>query len=88
MSEGYLTPEMAAGYLKDVEPRWRSFWFHMHLMAKNLAEFAAGLGQISDDVFVYHVSGQKNDLSRWVSEVVGDSELAHNLASLTIKPRS
>lgn len=62
--------------LKDAEPMWRAFWFHMHLVAKNLREFAVGLGEISDDVFAYHVSGQKNDVSRWVREVVGDAPLA------------
>lgn len=74
-----VSPETARLYLKDVDPMWRAFWFHMHLMAKNLREFADGLGTISDDVFAYHVSGQKNDLARWVQEVVGDSELATTL---------
>ena len=53
----------------------------MHSMAKNLEEFAAGLGEISDEVFVFHVSGQKNDLARWVREVVGDAVLAAELGN-------
>lgn len=77
--------ERARMYLKDVEPLWRAFWFHMHLMAKNLEEFAAGLGQISDDVFAYHVSGQKNDLARWTGEVIGDAELSQRLAAVRSK---
>jgi hypothetical protein len=71
--------ETSKTYLKDVDPLWRAFWFHMHLMAKNLPEFAVGLGQISDEVFAYHVSGQKNDLARWVREVIGDAVLAQVL---------
>lgn len=75
-------------YLKDVTPLWRAFWFHMHLMARNLAEFADGLGTISDDVFAYHVSGQKNDLSRWIREVIGDATLAADLAVVTTKEQA
>ncbi|HSD12787.1 MAG TPA: hypothetical protein VLC10_04475 [Patescibacteria group bacterium] len=85
MSEDFLDREVAEMYLKDAEPLWRAFWFHMHLMAKNLIEFSAGLDTISDEVFAYHVSGQKNDLSRWVQEVVGDAALAHALADVTTK---
>ncbi len=72
-------------YLRDVEPPWRAFWFHMHRMAKNLAEFADGLGTISDEVFEYHVSGQKNDLERWVQEVIGDAVLAERLSAVRTK---
>lgn len=80
-----VSAESARLYLQDADPLWRAFWFHMHLMARNLREFAVGLGEISDEVFAYHVSGQKNDLSRWVQEVVGDSELALALARVKTK---
>ncbi|MEY4723026.1 MAG: hypothetical protein RLZZ324_539 [Candidatus Parcubacteria bacterium] len=81
----YIAPETARTYLQDVEPLWRAYWFHMHLMAKNLREFADGLGVISDDVFDFHVSGQKNDLARWVREVIGDAELAALLDNVRTK---
>lgn len=77
-----ISKEIAREYLRDVQPMWRAFWFHMHLVAKNLEEFAAGLGEISEEVFAYHVSGQKNDLAKWVQEVVGDSALARDLSSV------
>jgi hypothetical protein len=80
-----VSPETARQYLRDVEPLWRAFWFHMHLMAKNLREFAHGLGEIGDDVFAYHVGGQKNDLSRWVREVIGDAMLAAELDQVHTK---
>jgi hypothetical protein len=80
-----VTKETAALYLRDIEPMWKAFWLHMHLVAKNLEEFASGLGQISDDVFAYHVSGQKNDLAKWVQEVVGDAMLAQRLAGVGSK---
>ena len=66
-------------YLKDVDPLWRAFWFHMHLMAKNLKEFGEGIGTVSDEVFAYHCGGEKNDIARWIREVIGDVELAREL---------
>ncbi len=80
-----VSKEDAELFLKDVAPLWRAFWFHMHLMARNIEEFGAGLATISDDVFAYHVSGQKNDLARWVREVIGDAELAKELDGVTTK---
>ncbi len=80
-----VNPDTARLYLKDVDPLWQAFWFHMHLMAKNLVEFAEGLEQISDDVFAYHLGGQKNDLARWVQEVIGDAELALALKNVKSK---
>lgn len=79
MAETAPTEELARHYLRDIEPPWRAFWLHMHLLCRNLEEFAAGLATIDDEVFVYHSSGQKNDLAAWVQEVVGDSELARAL---------
>lgn len=79
MHDDHVDAATAKLYLKDVDPLWRAFWFHMHLMAKNLKEFGEGLGTISDEVFAYHCGGEKNDLSRWVREVIGDVELAREL---------
>ena len=85
MPEEKIGVEVARIYLRDVEPMWKAFWFHMHLVAKNLDEFAAGLEQISDEVFAYHASGQKNDLAAWVQEVIGDSLLARDLEAVDTK---
>ena len=85
MSEERVDRETAELYLKNVEPLWRAFWFHMHLMARNIEEFAAGLDTISDEVFAYHVSGQKNDFSRWIQEVIGDASLARALGTVRTK---
>ncbi len=83
--EDAVSEEMAREYLRDIEPKWKDFWFHMHLVAGNLREFADGLGQINDEVFAYHASGQKNDLAAWVREVVGDSVLARELESVSTR---
>lgn len=77
-----VDPTTAQGFLKDVNPLWRAFWFHMHLMAKNLGEFATGLDEISPDVYDYHVSGHKNEIARWVQEVIGDAELSRALTDV------
>jgi len=77
-----IDPATAQGFLKDVDPLWRAFWFHMHLMARNLAEFAEGLEAIDDAVYDYHVSGHKNEIARWVQEVIGDAELARALTDV------
>lgn len=74
-----VSREIARTYLRDIEPPWKRFWFHMHRVAKNLAEFGEGLAAVDDDAFVYHTAGQKNDISAWVREVVGDSVLADEL---------
>ena len=80
-----VTEETARHYLRDIEPKWKAFWFHMHLMAKNLEEFAEGMKGISDKVFHYHVDGQKNDIAGWVQEIVGDSALARKLKAVATK---
>lgn len=80
-----VNADIARVYLRDIRPMWKAFWFHMHLVAQNLEEFADGLTRITDEVFTYHVSGQKNDLAKWVQEVVGDSYLAQQLAAVGSK---
>jgi pentose-5-phosphate-3-epimerase len=85
MHEDLVNADIARVYLRDIRPLWKAFWFHMHLMAQNLEEFADGLTQITDEVFTYHVSGQKNDLAKWVQEVVGDAVLAQWLTGVTTK---
>jgi len=80
-----LDTENAAYWLREIQPKWKGFWLHMHLVAFSLPEFADALTQITDEVFAYHVSGQKNDFAKWVNEVVGDSELARTLGGVTTK---
>jgi len=85
MSDEKIEADVARIYLRDVEPMWKAFWFHMHLVARNLEEFAAGMGEISDDIFAYHSSGQKNDFAGWIQEVIGDSMLARQLEAVGTK---
>lgn len=73
------SPESARQYLRDVEPMWRAFWLHSHLVAKNLTEFVAGLEAIDEEVYRFHQVSHENAMSSWVQEVVGDSVLAEAL---------
>jgi|GEM_PF-2568925 len=75
------SPEAARHYLRDIEPKWRGFWFHMHLPAMSLREFVAGLDKIDDNVYIYHVKGHDNAMAAWMQEVVGDIVLAEALRS-------
>lgn len=80
-----VSRENAIYYLRAVEPKWKGFWLHMHLVAFGLEEFADGLTDISDEVFAYHFNPPKNDLAKWVREVVGDAELAQDLDGIKSK---
>ncbi|MFN2224210.1 MAG: hypothetical protein ACK2UH_16765 [Candidatus Promineifilaceae bacterium] len=83
--EAPVAEEVAHYYLRDIEPPWKGFWFHMHSMARNLSEFAEGVQDITDEVYNYHNSGQKQDFAAWVQEVVGDSMLARKLLAVSNK---
>ena len=85
MQDTHSPKDVARECLRDVDPMWKAFWFHMHLVAKNLEEFSEGLAHISDEVFAYHISGQKNDFAKWVREVISDGVLARELDNVTSK---
>ena len=52
---------------------------------KNLLELADALEKMSDDVFYYHVSKQKNDFSNWVRDVFKQEELANKISGCNNK---
>ena len=51
----------------------------------DLKELAEGLMAMSDNAFSHHVRGDNNDFSNWVRDVIGDIELANDLASAADK---
>ncbi|MBU0980063.1 MAG: hypothetical protein KJ709_04625 [Nanoarchaeota archaeon] len=55
--------------------------FHVHDGARlrNLHDLAIILDVIEDKDFDHHVTPHRNDFSTWVSEVIGDVELADEL---------
>ena len=53
----------------------------------NLYELAEALENIKETSFRHHVTGQKNDFSNWIRDVVGDSELAAKLFTTNNRTR-
>ena len=61
--------------LVDAPPE-KCFWVHNGPIVKNLKELVAALKKMKKDTFRHHVNREKNDLSRWVEEVLGNKKLA------------
>ena len=59
------------------------FWAHGGHIFCNLAEFKNALEAMNDEAFAYHVNKDKNDLAKWVEEVLADKTLAKKLRTIT-----
>ena len=75
-----VTKEEAAKYLCNAAPE-HCFWGNNGPILKNGEELADALESISEDAYRYHANKDKNDFSKWISEVIGDSRLANDLLS-------
>ena len=51
----------------------------------DLRELVEGLRAMSNETFAYHSNLQKQDFSNWVRDVIGDEELANDLAKASSK---
>jgi hypothetical protein len=74
--------ELAELWLRDV-PQDKVFWFHDGRMAKNLDELATTLREMTEETFQYHATGDENDFSKWVRDVIGDVTLVNQLQKAT-----
>ena len=74
------TKDEAARYLCSADPE-KCFWINNGPILKNVEELADALETISEDAYRYHANQDKNDFSKWISEVIGDSKLANDLLS-------
>ena len=54
------------------------FWTTDGRVISNLIELQQALGDMADEVFVHHVTKEKNDFADWIENVLGDVELAKN----------
>ena len=70
----------AARYLSDTAPE-QCFWVNNGQVLRNLEELAASLEQMSDDTYAYHANNDRNDFSKWVNDIIGDTKLANELLS-------
>ncbi|MBI4457762.1 hypothetical protein HY633_02250 [Candidatus Uhrbacteria bacterium] len=77
-----LKGEDAKKFLKNVEPEWKAFWFHMGAAVKNMREFERELRKSSERTFRHHVTSAKNDFSIWTKDVIGDQMLAESLKAV------
>ena len=74
------TQEEAAKYLCNAAPD-HCFWVNNGPILKNVEELADALESISEDTYSYHANKNKNDFSKWISEIIGDNKLANDLLS-------
>ena len=79
-----VTKEEAVKYLSDA-PAEQCFWVSDGHVLKNLSELAGTLPQIDDNTYSYHANKEKNDFSKWVSDILGDKQLANDLLSSKTK---
>ena len=59
------------------------FWCHDSCVMKDMSELAQALNKMTDETYNYHANTEKNDFANWVSDVIGDKELAGNLRKAT-----
>lgn len=55
------------------------FWSRDGQILQNLADLSVAIGSMDDEIFLHHVSTQKNDFADWVEHVLQDSECAQAL---------
>jgi len=64
--------------LNDVPPD-KAFWFCNGTCAPNIYQFVDTLEHNGDDVFMYHITGEKNDFANWIMSVLEDEVLYHSI---------
>jgi hypothetical protein len=85
MGKYNLTPKKAKKYLRKLTNRDKAFWFNHGKVAHSLEDAWETLKGIPQDVYEKHVNDDKNDLQRWVEDVVGDMKLANRLKRIKRK---
>lgn len=73
------TKQDAARVLADVAGD-RRFFCRDGCISQNLTRMVACLNHMTEETFGHHVTPWKNDFSNWVRDVLGDDELANDLA--------
>lgn len=55
------------------------FWCINGHILRNMRELRDEFGSMSNESYVFHTSGEKNDFSNWVADIIKDEELARDL---------
>lgn len=50
---------------------------------RNLKDLSDALSMMTDETYAYHCNGERQDLSNWVRNIIGDVELADDLELAT-----
>jgi hypothetical protein len=70
--------EEAQGVLRQVADEKR-FFVHDGKILSTILELKTELGKMAKATYSHHVNEEKNDVARWVREVLGDDKLARDL---------
>lgn len=55
------------------------FWSRDGQILQNLSDLSLAIGSMDDEIFLHHVSSEKNDFADWVEHVLQDSVCAEAL---------
>jgi hypothetical protein len=69
-------------------PEGYVFYCHDGSIFADINELAAGLATMSDETFAYHSNPDNQDFSNWVRDVIGDKQLADDLAKATTRSQA
>lgn len=83
-AKGKRQPEKVLGKV----PAQYVFYCRDGRVFADLRELAEGLKAMSDETFTYHSNLQKQDFSNWVRDVIGDEELANDLAKASSRSQA
>ncbi len=64
------------------------FWVNDGCILHNLKELGDELKHLSDDTYLYHTNGEKNDFANWVRDVIGDKILAERLVRASTRTQA
>lgn len=78
-AKGIVGKRVASKLLANVPEEYVFFCADGQIF-RNMAELADGLNSMSDEIFSYHFNCDKHDFSNWAKDVIGDEELARDLA--------
>jgi len=65
--------------LLEVDDPAKAFWFCNGFISHNLYELVDALKKIDQSSFKHHVNDRKNDIAKWVEDILTDKKLSKRL---------